>query len=118
MLATLGWSIVVACLWLVKACFFVCVSQGFGVNMWNLFTFCGHVDAHACRALLADRCCFSVVCHIWRLHLGIYDRCVLKLVALWVHFVGMRMHMFANFVCGLLLLVCGLSKLAVSLGHL
>ena len=62
----------------------------------KLCTCCWRCDAHVCKALFVGCYCLSVVCQIWRLHCGIYERCVLTCLALCVHSVGMWMHKFAK----------------------
>ena len=99
LLAKLGWWIGAACLLFARACFcfsFMCRVYNWVDIVCNVCTCCGHVDAHACKALFVDCCCLSVVCQRWRFLFGIYDRLVTKWLALWVHSVGMLMHMFAK----------------------
>ena len=76
MFATLGLWIVVACLWLVKACFLMCVSMiDFGMNwcamcvrvvcMWmRMFATLGSWNVVAC--LWFVKCCFFKLCIFYR----------------------------------------------------
>ena len=72
----------------------------------NLFTCCGHVDAHACKTWLVGGCCLSVVCQkMLFFHLCMFDRCVLNACAICLHVVGMWVHMLAQ-LCLLIVAAC------------
>ena len=73
--------------------------------MNNLYTSCGHEDAHAGKAWLVDCCCLSAVCQSWLFHFCIFDRFRLNIRAICVHVVGMWKHMLAK-LCWWIVVAC------------
>ena len=67
------------------------------VEIVSMFcTIGGHVDAHACKAWLVDCCCLSLACQSLRFDSFTCDTVGLERFAIFVHLVGMWVHLIAT----------------------